>query len=364
MRKIVAALMLLACSIGNSWAAFDWSAFTAPPRAIPFTESGIVYDSFVQTRHPWYGYNQIVYYPAGISASLKPVGVDYNQGAPYQHLWFLLNPASQSQAYDSSDYNPDVIAYSCYGNSACTNNTWGSPFTVTQILYRQYTWFDWNYAGPTGYDLQNDLMRAVGIDIKVNFGYAWGGQFGLSTLSANDVVITGITTPATPSSVLSPVVGQLEVKLYNESCSSPATKWCFHQHETGAHTSSGGVGSSNDVKAWDANLNYPNVNTDYGMSVYATAPGTVVATYAGSTNAGGTSGQVLIQHSHNGNKWWSGYLHLGSIAVSVGDNVTISTQLGTVSSTGTGNAHLHFVLYAGSNSSGNLVSFNATITER
>lgn len=362
MRKILAVLLLLVCSIGNSWAAFDWSAFTPPPRTIPFTESGVVYDSFVQTRHPWYAQNYIVYYPAGISAGLKPVGVDYNQGAPYQHLWFLLNPTSQSQTYDSSDYNPDVIVYTCTGNAACGGNTWGSPVSSSQIRYRQYTWFDWNYAGPAGYDLQSDLMRAVGVDVKVNFGYAWGGQFGLPTLSANDVVVTGIATPATPSSVLSPVAGALETVSSDTNCSGLV--WCFNQHGTGAHSSSGGVGNSNDTYAWDANLNYPNFNTDNGMPVYATASGTVVATYAGATNAGGTSGQVLIQHSHNGNKWWSGYVHLGSIAVSVGDNVTTSTQIGVVSNTGTGNAHLHFIIYTGNNTNGGLTSFNTTITQR
>ncbi len=89
-----------------------------------------------------------------------------------------------------------MIAYYCSGVSACENNNWGDSITPTQIWYRQYTWFDWNYAGPTGYNLQNDLVRAVGIDVKVNFGYAWGGQFGLSTLSANDVVVTGAAAPS------------------------------------------------------------------------------------------------------------------------------------------------------------------------
>jgi len=361
MNRIV--LALLSFLLSQSVYAFDWDSFTPPPRNVPFVEGGVTYNAFVQTRHTWYAQNYIVYYPAGISTSLKPVAVDYNQGAPYQHLWILLNPASQSQAYDSSDYNPDVIVYTCTGNTACGDNTWGSPVSSSQIRYRQYTWFDWNYAGPTGYDLQSDLVRAVGIDIKVNFGYAWGGQLGLSTLSANDVVITGLSI--VPPSITSPVYGQLEVKLSNQSCTSPATKWCFYQHETGAHTSSGGVGSSNDVKAWDANLNYPNFDSDNGVAVYAVADGKVAATYAGSTNAGGTTGQVLIEHVRNGNKWWSGYLHMTNIQVGTGNTVTTGTVLGYVSSTGTNNNHLHLVVYKGaSNASATLISEDITINEK
>ncbi len=67
-----------------------------------------------------------------------------------------------------------------------------------------------------------------------------------------------------------------------------------------AHTSSEGVGSSNDVKAWDANFNYLNFDSDNGVAVYAVAGGKVATTYAGSTNAGGTTGQVLVEHVRNG----------------------------------------------------------------
>ncbi len=156
----------------------------------------MVYNAFVQTRHPWYAQNYIVFYPEGIDSDLKPVGTDYNQGAPYQHLWILLNPASYNQAYDSSAYNPNVIVYMCTGNYACQNNSWGNPISSGQIRYRQYTWFDWNYAGPTGYDLRSDLIRAVGIDVKVNFSYSWNGQFGLPELSAGDVLVEGGTPPS------------------------------------------------------------------------------------------------------------------------------------------------------------------------
>lgn len=179
-------------------AAFDWNSFTAPPRAIPFTQGGVTYTSFVQARHPWYNFNYIVYYPTGISDSLKPVGVDYNQGAPYQHLRVLLNPISQNQAWDSEDYNPNVLVFQCYGNqeqTACQNNAWDS-WSSSQIRNMQYTWSDWNYAGPTGYDLRSDLVRAVGIDIKINFSYNWDGQFGLGYLAAGDILVHGTLLPS------------------------------------------------------------------------------------------------------------------------------------------------------------------------
>lgn len=180
-------------------AAFNWEAFTAPPRAIPFIEGGVTYTSFVQARHPHYNYNQIVYYPAGISDSLKPVGVDYNQGAPYQHLRILLNPASQNQAWDSEAYNPNVLVFYCFGNhdgSACQNSTWNSN-TSTQIRNMQYTWFDWDVYGSSGaFNLQSDLVRSVGINVKINFSYNWNGQFGLGYLAAGDILIQGTLLPS------------------------------------------------------------------------------------------------------------------------------------------------------------------------
>lgn len=195
MRTIIFILFFL---FSGASFAYDWSSFTPPPRTIPFTENGVTYHAFVQTRHPWYGQNYIVYYPENIDEDLKPVGVDYNQGPPYQHLWILLNPASHDQAFDSYSYNSNVLVFMCStnGNGVCQDDTWGNSISSSQIRYQQYTWFDWNYSGPTGYDLQSDLVRAVGIDIKVNFAYDWDGQFGLSNLAAEDVVVTGAAAPS------------------------------------------------------------------------------------------------------------------------------------------------------------------------
>lgn len=268
-RAVCICLFLLALVSGNAFA-FNWESFTPPPKTIPFIENGVVYNAFVQTRHPWYAQNYIVYYPEGIDSDLKPVGTDYNQGAPYQHLWILLNPASYNQAYDSSAYNPNVIVYMCTGNYACQNNTWGNSVSSGQIRYRQYTWFDWNYAGPTGYDLRSDLVRAVGIDIKVNFSYNWDGQFGLPNLSTGDVLVEG---GAPPSYLAFPIDG-------DTAYTAPVSSVMDHSMPGGPYS------ENNTVLAFNGELG----NMAHYLGCYANSDSTAFdmgINYVGTSGTGG-----------------------------------------------------------------------------
>lgn len=184
-----------------------------------------------------------------------------------------------------------------------------------------------------------------------------------------------------PSQVLSPVIGDIEQIGPDGECSG--TKWCFNQHQT--YDSSNGIGHTvgggicgiskvektdrenycaDDSYAWDANLYGFGQDGDANQPVYAVDAGVVCDTYGGAS--GGSYGQVLIEHSHQGNKWWSGYLHLENIQVSKGQSVTTDTIIGNISNKGVPdrNNHLHFVVYTGENVPGKLRSFDAQIVPR
>ncbi len=170
-------------------------AFNGPniPREVPFTENDVTYTSYIQTWHPWYNQSYICYFPANLDPDQMPVIANYNQGPPYQHAWIILNPASSSQAWDSTAYHSNALCYWRYGYN------WLTPFVPTQVVNpATYTWFDWHYSGPAGYDIREDLIRVYGgVDLKVNFSYNWDGQFNLPNLSSGDYVLQSdpVATP-------------------------------------------------------------------------------------------------------------------------------------------------------------------------
>jgi pimeloyl-ACP methyl ester carboxylesterase len=177
-----------------------------------------------------------------------------------------------------------------------------------------------------------------------------------------NVLPSGPPPTGLPTSVLSPVIGPLRVTTSNLAIAD--SKWEFNQHKTGSHTATGGISLSNDTFAWDANLYTPtNSNADAGKAVFATAVGQVVS-YVG-TQPGAGPGAVLIAHPNaTAPVWFSGYLHMTNVDVIMNQVVTSSTVIGDVGRTGTSTENLHFVVYSGTNTRGNLRSFNATITER
>ncbi|HKR12905.1 MAG TPA: M23 family metallopeptidase [Pyrinomonadaceae bacterium] len=163
-----------------------------------------------------------------------------------------------------------------------------------------------------------------------------------------------------PASVLSPIVGPLRVISSNQPVCDGI--WEFNQYKSVSHNPVGGIARSNDRHAWDINLCTPtNKNADADKPVFAVAEGQVVK-YAGTKPGGGA---VLIAHPNAENPvWFSGYLHLRKVNVSLNQQVDVSTVIGDIGEDGTSSEHLHFVVYSGENKRGKLRSFNVTITER
>jgi hypothetical protein len=173
-------------------------------------------------------------------------------------------------------------------------------------------------------------------------------------------------TPPTPyiqSSVLSPLTGDADVTHSLGACPD-SRRWCFEQHRTPPlHAVGGGLCASDDTYAWDS---HPFPDASESVPVYAVASGKVAATYGGCTNAGGDWGEVLVEHGSAPNLWWTGYLHMRDIQVTPNATVTANTVLGYISNVATTPMpnHLHFVIYHGTNTQGELISNDAAIMRR
>ena len=225
-------------------------------------------------------------------------------------------------------------------NHSVSDGTVTAANTATAGLYIYTPWIGQGGGGQTG------------VGGNYLFWDLWYNTFGFGG---------GVVTSA-PTTVLSPVVGPLRITSSNLGIADG--KWEFDQHKTGFHRAGGGIGGSDDTFAWDANWYQPNnYNADAGQPVYASADGDVV-TFAG-VGLPNSCNAVLIAHPNKTSpQWWSGYLHLASYNVAIGQHVTQNTVIGTVGRACVDNDHLHFVIYQGQNVAGGLVSFNAGITER
>jgi len=185
------------------------------------------------------------------------------------------------------------------------------------------------------------------------------------------MVLGGKAVQATPSTIDLPVDLTYSNNQYCVSISSQCGNgWSFWQHKTGYHKANGGIDKANDAFAWDVNLNTPSFNSDKGKPVRAVESGNI---YTGKGWKEGSSGQILINHSTNGDNWSSGYLHMSSITskkarcISSPSVQNCSVQkgeiIGYVSSVGGNNDHLHFAVY-NSHGKASLVSVNANFSGR
>lgn len=129
---------------------------------------------------------------------------------------------------------------------------------------------------------------------------------------------------------------------------------CYHVPGSAYHAPSGGISNADETYALDLNCKD---NGESGKSVVPVRSGTVRQVNSG-------SGWVLVEHSEsistdgvNYPSFFTGYMHMRNIptTITAGASVTTSSKLGEVWNTacvGCG-VHLHFVVYVGSQSSGN-----------
>lgn len=134
---------------------------------------------------------------------------------------------------------------------------------------------------------------------------------------------------------------------------------CYHYPGSGAHRASGGMYNADDTYALDLNCSG---NAESGRGVHPVRSGTV-------REVSSAYGWVLIEHPESVtvdgvtySSFYSGYLHMSGVSVSVGSSVTTGSTIGRVSNTGTSGVHLHMAVYVGtwtsSSDNSRLVSFD------
>ena len=301
--------------------------------------------------------------------------------SPGAHPRPLVAPAECGRMIPGEGLQPDVSVRSCNGEAMLVLQTdgnlvlydrVGAVWSAPNTLGRGTTLFQMQHDGnAVAYNSALQPPQALWATNTANPVDSVKAWFAIQN-DCNLVVYRGpfpqaggvlwASNTVCRAASVAPVAGPFRVtKTENPDCYNVALPtWTFCQHRTGLHRPGGGVAGADDTYAWDVNLTN---SADTGKPVYASAPGWVVK-YGGSVLPGGGSGAVLIEHNANGRTWWSGYLHMTGIQVTVGQAVTAGSLIGYVGSVGAPTPHLHYVMYTGTNTSGGLRSYDGQFAAR
>lgn len=193
MSKFVSWLLSVAlgCLLNSTVLAFDGPEI---PFQIPFQRNGITYTAYAQTWYPEFQESSICYYAENFSQAYAPIfNTDGILIFGYVNTAVVLNPASFNQAWDDEEHFNSINTLCGFTHPG--SNGWIDLNAPPWRPYRgQYTWGNWYVRDDVerqNWILTEDLVRAVGIDIKINVTFDFNGQFGLGAYTAGDVIIAG-----------------------------------------------------------------------------------------------------------------------------------------------------------------------------